>query len=489
MSLEYYALLNMRKNHPAWRLMTADNAPLIAGFLDLAFIQSNRREQSETELTLLLDDYLFQLRDASGEDAFPREAGGYLDEWCRNDRAWLRKFYPQGSDEPHFDLTPAIEKALQWLESLTATTFVGTESRLMTCVDLLKQMVTGVEMDRDLRLAELREERASLDREIEAVKEGNMPLLDDRELRERYHQFSLTARELLHDFRAVEHNFRELDRSVRERITAWSGDKGGLLDAIFGEEDAINNSDEGRSFQGFWDFLMSPESQEELTALLERVFSIKALGEFQEDRRLRRIHFDWMAAGEQTQRTVALLSRQLRRYLENQNLHENRRITALLNSIEQGALELREDAPSSSSFMSVDHFKAALRMPMELPLFRIPIKQELNSRVEEAEKDEMDTSVLFSQVVVDKGLLKERILRSLNEKDHLTLKSLIKDHPLDEGLAELMAYVSLAEDDSHAYVSDEDRDSLEWTDREGRRRKAQMPRVYFSSKTNKEKKR
>ena len=27
-----------------------------------------------------------------------------------NDKAWLRKFYPPGSDEPHFDLTPATEK-------------------------------------------------------------------------------------------------------------------------------------------------------------------------------------------------------------------------------------------------------------------------------------------------------------------------------------------------------------------------------------------
>jgi hypothetical protein len=44
----------------------------------------------------------------------------------------LRKFYPSGSDEPHFDLTPSTEKAITWLASLIERAFVGTESRLLT---------------------------------------------------------------------------------------------------------------------------------------------------------------------------------------------------------------------------------------------------------------------------------------------------------------------------------------------------------------------
>jgi hypothetical protein len=44
----------------------------------------------------------------------------------------LRKFYPAGSDEPHFDLTPSTEKAITWLASLIERAFVGAESRLLT---------------------------------------------------------------------------------------------------------------------------------------------------------------------------------------------------------------------------------------------------------------------------------------------------------------------------------------------------------------------
>jgi hypothetical protein len=51
-------------------------------------------------------------------------------------------------------------------------------------------------------------------------------LLDDTALKDRFQQFMQIARELLGDFREVEHNFRLLDRKVRERIALWEGSKG-----------------------------------------------------------------------------------------------------------------------------------------------------------------------------------------------------------------------------------------------------------------------
>jgi hypothetical protein len=46
----------------------------------------------------------------------------------RAQAGWLRKYYPDGIDEPHFDATPAVEKALAWVRSLGEREFVGTES-------------------------------------------------------------------------------------------------------------------------------------------------------------------------------------------------------------------------------------------------------------------------------------------------------------------------------------------------------------------------
>jgi hypothetical protein len=46
------------------------------------------------------------------------------------------------------------------------------------------------------------------------VLSGNVPLLEDTAVRDRFRQYMQLARELLADFREVEHNFRLLDRRV-----------------------------------------------------------------------------------------------------------------------------------------------------------------------------------------------------------------------------------------------------------------------------------
>lgn len=201
----------MRRNHPAWRLLIADHAPLIISFLYRIFIVPNIRGAAQTELTAKLEDELFQLRESRGEDAFPRSASKYLEEWAQDGRGWLRKYYPPGSDEAHFDLTPATEKALTWLESLTQRAFVGTESRLLTVFELLRQIVAGSQTDPQLRIEDLQQRKKEIDVEIKRIQDGEAPLLDETALKDRFQQLATTARELLSDFREVEENFRLLD--------------------------------------------------------------------------------------------------------------------------------------------------------------------------------------------------------------------------------------------------------------------------------------
>ena len=480
MALDYFDIQSMRRSNPAWRLMIADNAPLVAGFLDSAFREQNNRSVSESELIMRLEDYLFQLREIEGEDAFPRAAKSYLDEWAHTERGWLRKFYPPGSDEAYYDLTPATETALQWIEGLFETGFVGTESRLYTAVNLLREIATGVEEDTEVRIAELKSRRKEIDEQIRAIRAGEVPLLDSRSLRERFQQFSRTARELLADFRAVEHNFRELDRSVREQIAAWAGEKSEMLDRIFGEHDAITESEQGESFRAFWDFLMSPHSQEELTGLLDRVFEIDELGDALSDERLRRIHFDWMSAGEQTQRTVARLSQQLRSYLDDKAFYEDRRIINTLSGIERKALALRSNAPKDSDFIQIDDSRPAVTLPLDRPLFSPPLPVDLTTEIEHGDESDIDASALFDRIVVDRARLEGNIEQALRERSQITLRGIVDRFELKEGLTELLSYFSIAADDPRGYISEDGREVIAWTDPEGVDRRARSPRVVFA---------
>ena len=141
----------LRANSPAWRLLRAENAPLVLSFLHRVFVQGNARAISASDLEALLDDELYAVRQRN-PGSFPKSARAYLDHWARRETGWLRKYYPDGTDEPHFDATPAVEKALAWVRSLGEREFVGTESRLNTIFELLRQIVYGTEADPAARL-------------------------------------------------------------------------------------------------------------------------------------------------------------------------------------------------------------------------------------------------------------------------------------------------------------------------------------------------
>lgn len=304
MTLDFATLDSLLTHHPAWRLLRSDHAPLVASFLHRVFVAPNVRVMAAADLAEALEDELYARRLHLTESAFPKLALDYLNDWAAPDKGWLRKFYRPGTDEAQFDLTPSTEKAIAWLAQLSERQFVGTESRLLTLFDLLKQMNEGSEADPAKRIAELHRKRDDIDAEIARVRSGDVPLLNDTALKDRFQQFMQGARELLTDFREVEHNFRQLDRRVRERIALWEGSKGALLEDIMGERDAIADSDQGRSFRAFWDFLLSSRRQEELTELLDRVLALPAVTNLHPDARMRRVHYDWLEAGEHTQRTV-----------------------------------------------------------------------------------------------------------------------------------------------------------------------------------------
>jgi hypothetical protein len=482
-SLDYATLDLLREGHPAWRLLRSEHAPLVASFLQRVFIVPNRRVVAQADLAEALEDELFALRERQGDQAFPRPALDYLNDWAATDKGWLRKFYAQGSDEPNFDLTPATEKAIAWLGTLAERSFVGTESRLLTLFDLLRQISEGSDSDPQARLAELQKRRDEIDAEMARIAGGDLPLLDATALKDRFLQFMALARELLGDFREVEHNFRGLDRRVRERIALWEGAKGELLEEIMGERDAIADSDQGKSFRAFWDFLMSSRRQDELSALLDRVLALPAVSELAPDARIRRVHYDWLEAGEHTQRTVARLSSQLRRFLDDQAWLENRRIMDILHAIEAKALALRA-SPPAGAVMEIADSAAAIDLPMERPLYSPASKPRISDLALESGDQEVDAAALYSQVVIDRAQLSRHIRHALQERAQITLRELCELQPLAHGLAELVAYLQFAGDMSFKAVVDEDTiDVIVWrgTAENGEElvRQARLPRVIF----------
>ena len=149
------------------------------------FVEENNGATPASALASSLDDDLYTLNapDQVAAPRYPKPADEYLDDWAQAEAGWLRRFYPLGSDEVHYDATPAFEKAYAWVTGLGVRSFIGTESRLHMVVELLRQIAQGAETDPNVRLADLHARREVIEREISDVEAGNLNMLSPTALR------------------------------------------------------------------------------------------------------------------------------------------------------------------------------------------------------------------------------------------------------------------------------------------------------------------
>lgn len=469
--MDYQSISALRDRHPAWRLLRAGNAALILSFLGHYFVEANRGACSASAVADALDDHLYALN--TDEIRYPKQPRAYLEDWAATDAGYLRRFYPPGDDEVHYEVTPAFEKAYAWILSLQGRSFVGTESRLHTVVELLRQIVHGTEVQPEARLAELHRRRAELDVEIAAVEAGDVAMLDATGVRDRYQQLSTTARELLSDFREVEENFRSLDRAAREKIAAWDGSKGELLADLVGSRSEISGSDQGHSFQAFFDFLLSEQRQNELAELLAKV---SALDTIDADERIRGIHHDWSEAADRAQRTVRQISEQLRRFLDDQVWLENRRVLDLVRAVEAAALDVRVNPPEFG--LEVDESGIEIALPFERPLYQPPAAVAVESHIAQA-TDAVDADLLFTQTYIDQVRLAETIRAVLPENSSALLSDVIAVHPVEQGAAEIVGYLALSDDDVSIEMDDTEETVLEYPDPDDPdvTKRARLPKV------------
>ena len=224
---------------------------------------------------------------------------------------------------------------------------------------------------------------------------------------------------------------------------------------------------------------MWPARQGELSELLGSVLALDAVQELSPDRRLLRIHYDWMEAGEVAQRTVAQLSEQLRRYLDDQALGENRRIMRLIRELEQSALAVRKQPPGSS-WMELNEPAPAVNLTLDRPLFSPAFKPKLAEQIVTEGGQDIPADVLFQQTYVDKARLAAAIRWSLQTRHQVSLAELTEDFPLQQGLTELIAYLNLAAESGKALIDEDDQQNLSWTDASGIQRRATLPLVVFT---------
>ncbi len=473
--MNYEKALSLYRNDKTLQLLRAEHFPLLVGFFHLAFKQQNKISYAQGELQSLLTDYLYTLekQDINEYNKSPLE---YLSRWAQ--QGYLRRYY-ETADEPVYELSPATENALKWLEDLNKQQFVGTHSRLLQFFHLLEQIVNTTSGPYD-RIQQLQAERNKIDQEIEQVRKGNFVKPSDTQIKENYFLAEETAKRLLSDFRQVEENFRELDTQTRQTMVKSSLAKADLLDNVFEQQDYLWNTDQGKSFRAFWEFLMSEQMQEELENLLSKMNEIPAILEIKKEQTVDRIKTNLVDAGDKVNRSNDGLIEQLRKFVEQKNLSESRHILSSIEEIENLLLEHNETFSSWETLLEIDGlFKPILIM--ERPLFTPPVKVSFDKTNIQDGISEADTGLLFEQFYVDIEALRSNIKQALHNKSQVALSELLQVYKPQKGLTEILAYMQIAANDRKHYINRDLEEELVVENMEGSKKySVKAPVIIFN---------
>lgn len=476
--MDYHRIKSLKENNPTIRLLNADNSPLIISFLFQAFKENNRISIPNDELVSNLTDTIYFIRNTYGNELYPNSAQDYLDAWA-NDK-YLRKYYPANDDEPCFELTPSTEKVLEWIKELETREFVGTESRLIKIIEMMKEIAYRNSDDPTIRLKELEKKKRDIEEEINKINSGVLDKLNETQIKERYFDIFDTSNKLLSDFKQIEYNFRQLDHEVRKKQITGDIQKGELLKNFFSSHDIFLESDQGRSFQAFWDLLMSQSKQDELDELVNIITHLPEIQEIKKDDTIDELKDHLIVAGDRVNTTNHVLMEQLRKYLDDRIYLENKKIIEIIRDIKSTAVQIKNNPPTSKDFITIPG-RPEINMIMERPLWDVSVSPELRKDdIEEGSSILVDIQQLYSQFDINPEELRSRINEMLMRNSQFTLKGLIDKYPVERGLSEILIYVDIALKNEKVLVNEDAFETMIlWNKVSNKHFKVRLPQIII----------
>lgn len=255
MSVEARALSLRRLLHDsaAVRLLAADNAPVILALIAEYFPRGTRARPAAEVYELMVTDFEV----LASEFSMPRTPQSYCNDWVK--AGWLVRKSGKSSRgetlEPSEEALSALEAVERWETPVTTVT----ASRVESIGSALQRLARDTNEDISSRVASLEAERDRIDREIEKAHLGQFERLTAAETEERVQDVLNMAMAVPSDFARVRHELEALNHRLRRQLLDPEGYRGEVLEEIFSGVDHIAESDAGRSFRGFYSYLMDRE--------------------------------------------------------------------------------------------------------------------------------------------------------------------------------------------------------------------------------------
>ncbi|MFT7675562.1 MAG: hypothetical protein ACI845_003989 [Gammaproteobacteria bacterium] len=460
------------KESSAWRLLRAENAPVI-----LAFLQDIFSEESEVPFgraRVALEEELQRCREL-GIWETETKAGAYLNQWIRS--GWLREM------DDLLSKTDASDIAFRFARGLDERNSGTTASHLRIVQEAVRDFAVAISPDANERVNLLEDRKAELQREIDALNAGVVMELSEGEQRERIREIYQLASVLTGDFRRVEDEIRTMDQNLRVQMIEADVSRGAVLLSLMEKEALLEKTDAGSAFVGFFNLLCdqnrSTEFRDQLRSILNKPIARQLTA--QQQQFLGQLMRELSRESDRVLQIRRRTEEGLRIYIESGAAFENHAVDRLLGQLERKAVELRDAA-------------VTLRKPtgLQLPVGSVKISSPENMRLKMPD-EKLDTSGIEEQInsnspsafmldSLDAVQVKEvaRMARdSLRQFGPLTIASMVEQLQLNAGLEELVAYLRIAK--AVGATSLTENESVEILDKQGVRLRASIPGFLLSA--------
>jgi hypothetical protein len=157
------------RSQPFWRLLAADNGPVILALLQVHLYDTERRLPASVFHERIARD-LEDLR-AKG-DLFPQAAQAYVMDWLV--AGFIERRLPVGAEEEEYELSSATIEAIRFVASRIERRPATTESRLATVIQQIVQLAEATDANPQTRIAALLGERRRIEEEIASLQQGQL---------------------------------------------------------------------------------------------------------------------------------------------------------------------------------------------------------------------------------------------------------------------------------------------------------------------------
>lgn len=483
--MDYQKLEILLKNSPTLKLLRAKNAALIISFLYIQFREQNeiniKNENLVQKLAHYLDEHESMEEESLSEfglDNYER-ARRYIEQWTNEN--YLRNYVDESQKTVFNVLTQHTERVFQVLELLKEREFVGTESKFKDIFRKLQELVDNNTDDPQKRIKELELRKQQIEEEIRRIKrEGTVVKFEDYQIRSRFEEVSRLTNELIGDFKEVEDIFKNITRTIYEKQSQREVSKGKILHYTFDALDELEQSDQGKSFYAFWNFLIDDRSQEELKELTLKV------GEILNDRGitfnaafLRRIKAVLHQSGRKVIETNSLLADKLGRVIAEKSILENKKLRATIADIKRLAFAVVNTDKAVNCGIETET-RAEINMPLERPLGVERKVVDYDLKVEDF-KDEADwesMAALFNPLQINPKALLKQVQVLMTDRSQVTLQEVLRHYPLTKGLGEVVGYFSLLNHSAKFFVNDKEREQIVFDKEKGKY--IEIPQIIFT---------